>query len=200
MLNKFTRYKKRSDQTPLTFSVSLNEELCEDNSEYFIEGEGSILDQSQITSELDGSRGAHSRWNQTGNSSRLESETPRSFGWIKRPDLRLDVTCSTYDFFTPPLPPRSKAQKMQILLPKYTIIGMRIAIAVVIISFALTLPYFTYLMGLTGNITGLILAFLLPCYFHIKGGGKYDLWALFIAQDILTRSDQRKLPLSLLSD
>ena len=113
MLNKFTRYKKRSDQTPLTFSVSLNEELCEDNSEYFIEGEGSILDQSQITSELDGSRGAHSRWNQTGNSSRLESETPRSFGWIKRPDLRLDVTCSTYDFFTPPLPPRSKAQKMQ---------------------------------------------------------------------------------------
>lgn len=37
-----------------------------------------------------------------------------------------------------------------------------------IMAFALTLPYFTYLMGLTGNITGLILAFLLPCMFHIK--------------------------------
>ena len=45
---------------------------------------------------------------------------------------------------------------------------MRVAIALVILAFALTLPYFTYLMGLTGNITGLILAFLLPCYFHIK--------------------------------
>lgn len=33
---------------------------------------------------------------------------------------------------------------------------------------ALTLPYFTYLMGLTGNITGAILAFILPCFFHLK--------------------------------
>ena len=67
-----------------------------------------------------------------------------------------------------PETPRTKAQKFALFLPGGTLYAIRFGIAGVIMLFAFTLPYFTYLMGLTGNITGLILAFLLPCYFHIQ--------------------------------
>ena len=67
-----------------------------------------------------------------------------------------------------PETPRTKAQKFVSFLPGGTLYAIRFGIAGTIMLFAFTLPYFTYLMGLTGNITGLILAFLLPCYFHIK--------------------------------
>ncbi len=44
----------------------------------------------------------------------------------------------------------------------------RVAIVVVTILMAISIPHFTILMGFIGNFTGTMLSFIWPCYFHLK--------------------------------
>jgi len=44
----------------------------------------------------------------------------------------------------------------------------RVAIVVVTILMAVTIPHFSILMGFIGNFTGTMLSFIWPCYFHLK--------------------------------
>ena len=47
-------------------------------------------------------------------------------------------------------------------------VGLRVALVLVTLLFAISIPHFALLMGLIGSFTGTMLSFIWPCYFHMK--------------------------------
>lgn len=47
-------------------------------------------------------------------------------------------------------------------------VGLRVALVMVTMLFAISIPHFALLMGLIGSFTGTMLSFIWPCYFHMK--------------------------------
>lgn len=47
-------------------------------------------------------------------------------------------------------------------------VALRVALVLVTLLFAISIPHFALLMGLIGSFTGTMLSFVWPCYFHMK--------------------------------
>jgi len=47
-------------------------------------------------------------------------------------------------------------------------VSLRVLLVLITLIVALSIPHFAILMGLVGNITGTMLSFVWPCYFHMK--------------------------------
>lgn len=47
-------------------------------------------------------------------------------------------------------------------------VALRVLLVIFTLIVAISIPHFSLLMGLVGNITGTMLSFLWPCYFHMR--------------------------------